>query len=439
MPLRPIKHLISRLKATECVKIVFTFLLAASVSTGFAQGPAADAVASNPDGAAAAGAGSAAIANGEAIFNQNCKQCHAVNEKVVGPALRDAPKRWGSDARLLNFIKYPEKVIKGGDAYAAGLYKQYQQYMPNHDFLKDGDIKDVIEWIKAESAKPAQSAATATPGAEGGKGGDGAAAAGIDSTTTTIILGALLFVLLLLVVVLVLITTTLNNFLKTKEGITGDEREFIEQRTNWGSVFASPAFRTIVGLVFAIVVGKVVFDQMYAIGIQQGYAPRQPIPFSHKLHAGQYEIDCNYCHTGATKGKNAAIPSVNICMNCHNSIKTESPYMKKIWAAVETDQPIEWVRIHNLPDLAYFNHQQHTVVGKIECQTCHGPIQEMEVVQQYSPLTMGWCINCHRETVVQTQGNAYYDNLLQLHNQAKAGKSMTVENIGGLECSKCHY
>ena len=103
--------------------------------------------------------------------------------------------------------------------------------------------------------------------------------------------------------------------------------------------------------------------------------------------------------------------------------------------------PIEWVRIHNLPDHAYFNHAQHVAVGKLECQNCHGPIQEMEEVYQYSPLSMGWCINCHRQTPVQFEENPYYQSYEQYHHEINAGtrQQVTVEEIGGLECQKCHY
>ncbi len=157
------------------------------------------------------------------------------------------------------------------------------------------------------------------------------------------------------------------------------------------------------------------------------------------VHAGEYEIDCQYCHTGAIKGRSANIPSPNICMNCHTQIRsgtnTGETEIAKIVSAIETNRPIEWVRVHNLPDLAYFNHSQHVNVGGIECQTCHGPIEEMDVVKQYSLLTMGWCIDCHRTTDLNTKGNEYYDNLLELHNN----NAMKVEDIGGLECAKCHY
>jgi len=201
----------------------------------------------------------------------------------------------------------------------------------------------------------------------------------------------------------------------------------------------SPGFIFLVVFLVAGISFKTIIDGLFSIGVQQGYQPKQPIAFSHKVHAGQYEIECKYCHTGAMKGRSANIPSPNICMNCHTQIRkgtiTGETEIAKIVAAYENNTPIEWVRIHNLPDLAYFNHAQHVNVGGIECQTCHGPIQEMDVVKQYSLLTMGWCIDCHRKTDVNTKGNAYYDNLLELHDS----KAMKVEDIGGLECAKCHY
>jgi hypothetical protein len=205
----------------------------------------------------------------------------------------------------------------------------------------------------------------------------------------------------------------------------------------------SPAFVFGVSFIFVAIMLKLVIDGLYHIGVQQGYSPTQPIAFSHKVHAGDFAIPCQYCHTGVMESKNANIPSANICMNCHSAIikvstsDTPSSEIQKIYDAIENNQPIEWVRIHNLPDLAYFNHAQHYNVGKVECQTCHGPIETMEVVKQYADLTMGWCIDCHRTTVVQTE-NEYYDKLLEMHDAAIEG-DLLVEDIGGLECSKCHY
>jgi len=196
---------------------------------------------------------------------------------------------------------------------------------------------------------------------------------------------------------------------------------------------------------------------MNEVGVQQGYSPDQPINYSHELHAGKLKIDCQYCHSTASYSKHASIPSTNTCMNCHKGVQLRekydgdvSPEIQKIYDAIgfdaETGQyiedydqkPIKWVRIHNLPDLAYFNHSQHVAVGGVECQTCHGPIEEMEKVYQFSSLQMGWCINCHRERGIDVENNDYYEDL---HADMKAqGKHwMSVAENGGLECSKCHY
>ena len=196
---------------------------------------------------------------------------------------------------------------------------------------------------------------------------------------------------------------------------------------------------------------------MEEVGVQQGYAPEQPINFSHKIHAGDYEIDCKYCHSTVEKSKSASIPSLNTCMNCHKYVKASdkyngktSPEIQKIYNAIGYDgdnmeyiegyeqKPIEWVRIHNLPDLSYFNHSQHVVVGKVECQTCHGPIEEMEKVEQFATLQMGWCIDCHRERGIDSKDNKYYEDLHK-NMQAEGKDYMTVAENGGLECSKCHY
>jgi hypothetical protein len=205
-----------------------------------------------------------------------------------------------------------------------------------------------------------------------------------------------------------------------------------------------------------ITLGSFGWMGLWNTGVQQGYQPVQPIKFSHQLHAGTNQIQCQYCHTGAWKSKNASIPSLNVCMNCHKYVQaTEkyngeiSPEIKKIYSALdynpetqsygENPRPIEWVRIHNLPDLAYFNHSQHVKVAGIACEKCHGPIQTMEEVYQYSPLTMKWCINCHKETEVKYKDNAYYDKVIAAHDKIKNGEKVTAAVLGGLECGKCHY
>ncbi len=374
----------------------------------------------------------AIIAQGKGIFEGNCQQCHAVHEQVVGPKLAGIYERQSTEW-LINFIKYPQKVIESGDAHAVELYNQYKQYMPNHDFLKDAEIMSILAYVQDETKK---GPAVATAG--GGEAGTTQAAEAENTGLLKFIIIGLAALLVLVLGVLVMLIGVLQARLKQDKLGTSDQ-EVLENNFSLAKIMRSPAFGGIVTFVFIAIVAKVVIEGIITIGVQQGYAPEQPIPFSHKLHAGKYEIDCKYCHTGVEKSKNANIPSLNICMNCHNSIRTTAPNIQKIYAYLENDEPVQWVRVHNLPDLAYFNHAQHVKVAGLDCENCHGPIQEMEIVRQSSLLTMGWCIDCHRETDVNAKGNEYYDNLLELH-EAKGNKNaLKVENIGGLECSKCHY
>ena len=383
-----------------------------------------------------------AIANGEKLFKNNCAVCHNVQQKMIGPALKNVYERreipW-----LLNFIKNSQKVIQGGDEYAVNLYNEYgKAVMPNFDWMADDEIKSVLAYIKNETDNPpqAQTAAAAAGGTtEAGGGG------GIPSEYLTLIIVGFVIVLILILIVLVLIVTVLTKFINQKEDVDVTDKEYVNQKFDLGALVKSNGFLFFVIFLFTAIVAKTVIDGLYTVGVQQGYEPTQPIAFSHEIHAGQYEIECQYCHTGVMISKSANIPSANICMNCHSAIKTDSKEIAKIYEAIDYDpetgeygnniKPIEWVRVHNLPDLAYFNHSQHVNVGEIECQTCHGPIEEMAVVKQWSTLTMGWCINCHRETKVNTKGNAYYDQLVKSHD----GGDLKVVDIGGLECAKCHY
>lgn len=379
-----------------------------------------------------------AISAGKTVFNANCKQCHKLDQKSVGPALRGATDRQPLDA-VKAFIKNSSTVIGSGNAYYAALYKEYNNtVMPAHEFLSDGDLDNLLAYIEhGDKVDPNAAAATATAG-----GGAAGAGGGIPSEYLSIILGVLVLVLLLILVVLGLIINVLTKYIN-KQDLSEEDKDFVSQKSDFGKVLKSDAFVIIITALVVALVAKTAIDGLYSVGVQQGYAPAQPIAFSHALHAGQLEIACQYCHTGVEIGKSANIPSANICMNCHTHVQNVqgkegiSPEIQKIYNAVDNNQPIEWVRVHNLPDLAYFNHSQHVAVGGIECQTCHGQIQEMEVVAQHSALTMGWCIDCHRQTEIATEGNAYYDKLVQLHSDSK--DALKVKDIGGLECAKCHY
>ncbi|AFM04869.1 cytochrome c, mono- and diheme variants family [Bernardetia litoralis DSM 6794] len=418
--------------------LVFSTITTLSMQCAYAQDSTAqttdETVATTDDGAETAGASPEVIAQGKELFEGNCAQCHAVHKKVVGPALNGVESRWPSRAAVTNFIKYPEKVIMGGEnEYAAKLYKEYGQMMPNHDFFKDEEIASILDYIK-NAPVPVAVVPTNTDTTTTTTGESGAANSGL-------LLGiviALVTILLIVAVVLVVLTSVLANYLK-REKLNEDEDTVVSQSIfDFKAFFTSSGFIGVVLFILVSVGAKELFAGLWTIGVQQGYAPTQPIKFSHKLHAGLYEIDCKFCHSGVEKGKSAVIPSANVCMNCHGELRRGSPEIQKIYTAIEKNEPIQWVRIHNLPDLSYFNHSQHVKVGGIECETCHGDIKEMEVVQQVSLLTMGWCVNCHREWDVNAKGNDYYDNLIKLHNSTSK-EPLKVEDIGGLECSKCHY
>lgn len=378
-----------------------------------------------------------AIAAGKSIFNANCRTCHRLDQKNIGPALRGVSDRHSIEWNK-NFIRNSQALIASGDPEAVAIYNEFNQLaMPSHEFLSDEDVMNLLSYIEyGDKADPAAAAAT---GGEAGQAGGGG---GIPSEYLTIILSVLVVVLLLILVVLGLIISILTKYL-SNQNLDEVDAEFVNQKFDFKKILRSDAFVIIITTLVVAFVAKSGIDQLYTIGVQQGYAPAQPIAFSHQLHAGQYEMECQYCHTGVEIGKSANIPSANICMNCHAHIQNVggkegiSPEIQKIYNAVDNNQPIEWVRIHNLPDLAYFNHSQHVAVGGMECQTCHGPIEEMEVVYQHSSLTMGWCIDCHRQTEIKSQGNEYYDKLVQLHSESK--NALKVKDIGGLECAKCHY
>ncbi|MCH7399723.1 c-type cytochrome [Belliella sp. DSM 107340] len=378
-----------------------------------------------------------AIAAGKSVFNANCKSCHKLDQKYTGPALRGVTDR-RSIEWAKSFIKNSQAVIASGDPQANAIYKEFGNLaMPAHEFLSDTELESLLSYIEYGDKE----AAVAEGGGEGSTE-QTAGGSGVPNEYLTIILAVLVVVLLLILIVLGLIISVLTKYLNN-QNLEEDDKEFINQKFDVKKILRSDAFVIIITALVIALVAKTAIDGLYSVGVQQGYQPKQPIAFSHQLHAGQYEIQCQYCHTGVEIGKSANIPSANICMNCHTHIQNVggkegvSSEIQKIYNAVDNNQPIEWVRIHNLPDLAYFNHSQHVAVGGIECQTCHGPIEEMEVVYQHSSLTMGWCIDCHRQTDINAVGNEYYDKLVQLHSDSK--NSLKVKDIGGLECAKCHY
>jgi mono/diheme cytochrome c family protein len=377
------------------------------------------------------------VKNGESLFKGNCTVCHAIDEVIIGPALRNIHER-RSEEWIYAFIKNSQKVIQSGDEYAVDLYNEYNKtLMTSFDFSNE-ELNSIITYIKNESFKPIEVAVVSEVSVAG------ETLSSVESDDFYISLTLNILLLLIIIFVLFKFTNLSQKYVILRDTQSGgkllnaDDKEVVKSKFNLKLFLKSNGVLGVTTFAFIAIFVKSCIDGLYTVGIQQNYQPTQPIAFSHQIHAGQYEIDCNYCHTGVNIAKSANIPSVNICMNCHNAIDTDEPEIKKILTAYEENKPIEWVRVHNLPDLAYFNHSQHVAVGGLECETCHGPIKEMDVVYQYAELTMGWCINCHRETEVNSKGNDYYNKLVALHKESSKNP-LKVQDIGGLECSKCHY
>ena len=434
--------------------------------------------------------------DGKALFKANCASCHAQNMVVnaTGPALGGVQERWeGREDILKEWIRNSQKVIASGDAYAVNLFNEWNKSaMTAFPNLKDEEIAEILLYIDGIYPKtppnkytPEETVA-AVADDENEKEGN-----------QTLVYGLLLGGLVVLSLILARIITHLQRQTEVLEtGSAAPRKTLLEMLTDK---------RMISFLIFALIVvgGFKTVNNAIDLGRQQDYQPDQPIKFSHETHAGINGIDCQYCHDGARRSKHAVIPATNTCMNCHAAIKEGPTYgraeLTKIFASAGYDpikgayidnygdmseeealklfgqwildgymsadekradseikylanqelealkpfvnKPIEWTRIHNLPDHVYFNHSQHVSVGGLECQTCHGKVEEMEVVYQHAPLSMGWCVNCHRQKEVKFADNPYYEAYDQYHHDLEEGKmdKVTVEDIGGLECQKCHY
>ncbi len=392
----------------------------------------------------------ATIQQGKTLFNTHCAACHKVNRKAIGPALAGASERYDREW-LYSWIRNSSAMIAAGDPIAVALFEEYNQsVMTGFPQLSDQDIDNILAYT--DYVPEVVQAAQLTTATEG------------PSETPTlykIFLIGLVIVLVLLVVMLYFIQKRL---IKIKTQVESDFRPDPKIDPIW-KAFVKNQFLVFSTVVLLFLVGLYqLYGYMMQIGIDKGYQPIQPIHFSHKIHSGDNQIDCKYCHASARVSKHSGIPSLNICMNCHRNIaeytgeedlaagydqEFYTAEIKKIYAAVGWDeenqvytgqtQPVRWVRIHNLPDFVYFNHAQHAQVAGIDCQTCHGPVEEMEVLYQYAPLTMGWCIDCHRETSVDLLGNEYYQKVHEELSKKYGVEQLTVAQMGGLECAKCHY
>ena len=394
------------------------------------------------------------IAKGKSLFNANCAACHKLNKNLIGPALAGVSAKYEKEW-LYTWIKNSNAMIKSGDERAVAIWEEWNKAAMNaFPQLSNMDIDNILAYTDYKPEPVVTTTAAATTIDQGQVSG---------FASTDLILVVLIIILIVLVTMLFLVNKTLKS-ISLKSGVKYPESKPLFKVPIW-KLFVRNQFLVFCSVVvFLLSSAYFAYGWLMQIGVDQGYMPVQPIHYSHKIHSGANQIECQYCHSSVRKSKHSGIPSLNVCMNCHQNIAeyngeedlekgyTKEFYtneIKKLYKAVGWDEesrtytgdtePVKWVRIHNLPDFVYFNHSQHVNVGGIDCKECHGPIEEMEIVYQHSSLTMGWCINCHRESEVNVKNNEYYTKIHEELSKKYGVEKLTVAQMGGLECGKCHY
>jgi len=392
------------------------------------------------------------VSKGKSLFNANCASCHKLNKKLIGPALKGVSSKYEKDW-LYSWIKNSASLIKSGDEQAVAIYNEYNKVAMNtFPQLSNEDIDNILaysDYVPPVSSNTGSSISSSNQSDQ-------------SSFTNDLVLVLLTIILIVLVTMLFLVTKTLKR-LVSNNGVDTDFKK--SSGTPLWEKFIKNQFLVIVSVILLLLSSAYfAYGYLMQIGVDQGYMPIQPIHYSHKIHSGENKIECQYCHSSARISKHSGIPSLNVCMNCHENIAeyngeedlekgyTKDFYtneIKKLYKAVGWDEttrsytgdtePVKWVRIHNLPDFVYFNHSQHVTVAGVDCQKCHGPVEEMEIMYQYSPLTMGWCINCHRESNIKVKGNEYYTKIHEELSKKYGVEELTVAQMGGIECGKCHY
>lgn len=388
---------------------------------------------------------------GKKLFKSLCASCHKLDKKLVGPALAGVEEK-RTNEWLKAWIKNNAELRASGDKDAIAIFEEYNgSNMTAFPQLTDQNIDDILYYTTVGEVKKATVAGAEVAGQPQG-----------DQAPKWLIyiLAAAIVVAFLIIGSLLKTISELKGAPKTP-GLMGQTAEL------WQGIKQNTFLKVLTVIFGALVAAYFLFGTLFKVGVDEGYQPIQPIAFSHKIHAGDNKIDCQYCHSSAKHSKTSGIPSVNVCMNCHKNISEVADDTKvvmddhtlvkadldkeiaKIYEAAGWDadkleytgntKPVKWVRVHNLPDFAYFNHSQHVTVGGVACQKCHGPVEEMEEVYQYSPLTMGWCIDCHKATKVDLKGNEYYAKIHEDLAKKYGVEQVTIAQLGGKECGKCHY
>ena len=392
---------------------------------------------------------------GRKLFKSLCASCHKLDKKLIGPALGGVEERRENEW-LIAWIKNNAELRASGDRDAIAIFEEYNgSVMSAFPQLSDQQINDILYYTTVGEPAKQVAAVEGQP--------VNTTAGGTAPEWLIYILAAAIIVAFLMIASLLKQVNELKG--NTSEGQKSNLKRDLHEL--WEGVKQNAFLKVTSTILLLLIAAYVGFGTIFKVGVDEGYMPLQPIAFSHKIHSGENKIECQYCHSSAKHSKHSGIPSVNVCMNCHKNIAEVAEGTKVEWDGVtygkaeldkeiakvyeaagwdpETleytgeEKPIKWIRIHNLPDFAYFNHSQHVTVAGLKCQKCHGPVEEYDEMRQFSPLTMGWCINCHRETGVDTKGNEYYEKIHQELAKKYNVEKVTIAQLGGLECGKCHY
>jgi cytochrome c2 len=414
-------------------------------------------------------------AAGETLFKANCNSCHYPHKDMTGPALQGARERWIENSSEENFylwIQDNAKLRKSGDSYANAIYNEWDGESMSIQAVTNAQIDDIFAYV--ESYSPPVADNVAEDEASGEEEG------------SNMIWWIIASLLLVVIGAAGTVGGQLSRVAKTQTGEDINEKETaVQGARRWA--WNNRGWFGVLSLLVVILLLVAGLMDLMKIGVFENYKPEQPIEYSHKLHAGDLGIDCKYCHNAVTKSKHATVPTVNVCMNCHKEVSegsaTGTEEIAKIYAASGWDpvtrsysgqtNPIQWVKVHNLPDHVYFNHSQHVEVGGVDCAQCHGDMKKETVARVMSTadlnsvednkikfsrptLTMGWCIECHKLSNVDVAGshipgaeeseNSYYGVIHQrllkdkdTYQTILEDDVVSVAELGGIECAKCHY
>jgi len=415
--------------------------------------------------------------DGKALFKANCAACHHPDKLVVGPALRGVQKRWadaGVKDEIYNWIQNPKKTLDAGIPYVKTLVEQYNAKgvaLMTAQALNKEEIDAVFTYIETSGGT--------TTGAPAG-----VPQAHPESFFNEVPKGEGRWLwVVVLGVIFAVIALSMGGVRRqlSRARLASLNRPLPEETTYSGEIrnwmWKNKKLVSVLGFLLVLFMLSLGWYSLKNIGVYEGYKPKQPIWFSHEVHAGINKIDCQYCHSGVEKSRHATLPTAMVCMNCHKAIQegtiTGKEEIAKIYKATGFDpltnmytgktEPIKWVKVHALPDHVYFNHSQHVVAGKLDCKQCHGEMEKIDVariqpasvlnaiegnvkVEGRPTLTMGWCIECHNQAKVQMDGNGCYDEMKKrllmdkkLYEKHLADENITVKDMGGWECGKCHY